>query len=66
MIWRSSRRQQAEFARITRDIDEQNSWFAIPALAPVGAVLGLEGAARYLRPGDRLEGRHRPSELSRS
>ena len=39
------RRQQAEFARITREIDKQNSWFAIPALAPVAAVAGLETAA---------------------
>jgi len=39
------RRQQAEFARTTREIDKQNSWLAIPALAPVAAVFGLEGAA---------------------
>lgn len=39
------RRQQAEFARITREIDKQNSWFAIPALAPVAAVVGAETAA---------------------
>lgn len=39
------RRQQAEFARVTREIDKQNSWFAIPALAPVAALVGLETAA---------------------
>lgn len=38
------RRQQAEFSRATREIDKQNSWFAIPALAPAAVVLGLEGA----------------------
>ena len=39
------RQQQAQFARTTREIGEQNSWLAIPALAPVAAVFGLEGAA---------------------
>jgi hypothetical protein len=39
------RRQQADFARTTREIDKQNSWLAIPALAPAGLALGLEGAA---------------------
>jgi hypothetical protein len=39
------RRQQAEFARTTREIDKQNSWLAIPALAPAAAVFGLEGTA---------------------
>lgn len=38
------RRQQAEFAQITRDIGNRNSWFAIPALAPAAVVLGLETA----------------------
>jgi len=48
------RRQQAEFARTTRDISKQNSWMAIPALAPAAVVLGLEGAgaiaARFAAP----------------
>ena len=39
------RRQQATFANTARQIDIHNSWLAIPALAPVAAVLGLEGAA---------------------
>ncbi|WP_141653171.1 hypothetical protein [Phenylobacterium immobile] len=38
------RRQQAEFAEIRRQIDRQNQLLALPALAPVAAVLGLEGA----------------------
>ena len=38
------RRQQAQFAQTTRDLDRQNSWMAIPALAPAAAVIGLEGA----------------------
>ena len=41
------RRQQAEFARAGREIDKQNSWLAIPALAPLAAVFGLEGAAAF-------------------
>jgi len=39
------RRQQAEFGRVTREIDKQNSWFAIPALAPAAVPLILEGGA---------------------
>jgi hypothetical protein len=39
------RRRQAEFAQVTRAIDKQNSWLALPALAPIATVLGLEGAA---------------------
>ena len=39
------RRQQAAFANTARQIDIHNSWLTIPALAPVAAVLGLEGAA---------------------
>jgi len=39
------RRRQAEFDQAARDADVQNSWFAVPALAPVAAVFGLEGAA---------------------
>jgi len=39
------RRQQAEFARTTQDLDRQNRWMAIPALAPAAAVVGLEAAA---------------------
>lgn len=37
------RRQQAGFAKVRREIDRQNSWLAVPALAPVAAVLALEG-----------------------
>lgn len=37
------RRQQAEFARTRSQLDRQNSWLAIPALAPAAAVLALEG-----------------------
>jgi len=29
------RRQQAQFAQTTRDLDWQNGWLAIPALAPL-------------------------------
>lgn len=39
------RRQQAQFAQTRRELDVQNSWMAIPALAPAAAVMGLEGAA---------------------
>jgi hypothetical protein len=39
------RRQQAEFGRITRQIDIHNSWMAIPSLAPVAAVIGVEAAS---------------------
>lgn len=44
------RRQQAEHARITREISNQNSWLAIPALAPAAVVLGL-GATSALGTG---------------
>ena len=39
------RRQQAEFKKTERAISRDNAWMAIPALAPVAAVAGLEGAA---------------------
>jgi len=39
------RRQQAEFARTTREISNQNSWMAVPALAPAAVVLGLGGVS---------------------
>lgn len=39
------RRQQAEFRKIERAISRDNAWMAVPALAPVVAVAGLEGAA---------------------
>ena len=39
------RRQQAEFKKTERAISRENAWMAIPALAPVAAVMGLEGAA---------------------
>jgi hypothetical protein len=38
------RRQQAAFSKTTRQIDIQNSGFAIPALAPALVALGLGGA----------------------
>jgi hypothetical protein len=41
------RRQQAEFAKTTRQIDLQNSWFAAPVLAAPLAVMGLEGAGAW-------------------
>jgi hypothetical protein len=41
------RRQQAAFANITRKLDLQNSWLAIPALAPPLIIGGLEGAAAW-------------------
>lgn len=37
------RHQQAEFGKVTHDIDVKNSWMAVPALAPGLVVLGLEG-----------------------
>jgi hypothetical protein len=39
------RRQQAEFAKVRRQADIENSWLAAGALAPVAVVAGLEGAA---------------------
>lgn len=39
------RRQQAEFKKTEQAISRENAWMAIPALAPVAAVMGLEGAA---------------------
>lgn len=39
------RRQQAEFKKTERAISRENAWMAVPALAPVAAVMGLEGAA---------------------
>ena len=39
------RRQQAAFGETERQIDRQNSWMAVPALAPIAAVLGIEGGA---------------------
>lgn len=41
------RRQQEAFARVRRAEADRNAWMAIPALAPVGAVLGLEAAAAW-------------------
>lgn len=39
------RRQQAEFERTRRAISRENSWMAVPVLAPAAAVLGLEAGA---------------------
>lgn len=39
------RRQQAEFKKTERAISRENAWMAVPALGPVAAVMGLEGAA---------------------
>lgn len=39
------RRQQAAFGRTRRELDRQNSWLAVPALAPIATVIGFEGAA---------------------
>jgi hypothetical protein len=39
------RRQQAEFERTRRAISKENSWMAVPALAPAAAVIGLEAGA---------------------
>lgn len=51
------RRQQAEFGRTVQDLDRQNSWMAIPALAPLAlpalegiGALGLRAAATRLLP----------------
>jgi hypothetical protein len=41
------RQEQAEFERTRRDISKENSWMAIPALAPAAVVLGLGGAAAW-------------------
>lgn len=41
------RRQQAAFADTTRKIDIQNSWFAVPALAPPLVALGLGAAGEW-------------------
>lgn len=39
------RRQQAELGKVRRDLDRENSWLAIGALAAPAAVLMLEGGA---------------------
>ena len=39
------RRQQAEFKKVVDEVSKENAWMAIPALAPVIAVAGLEAAA---------------------
>lgn len=39
------RRQQAEFEQKRREISEENSWMAVPVLAPAAAALGLEAGA---------------------
>jgi len=39
------RKQQAEFKQTERAAGRENAWLALPALAPVAAVMGLEGAA---------------------
>jgi hypothetical protein len=39
------RREQAEFERKRREISRENSWMAVPALAPAAAVFGLEATA---------------------
>lgn len=36
------RQQQAAFGRVTREIDKQNAWMAVPVLAPELAVAGVE------------------------
>ncbi|WP_394761825.1 hypothetical protein [Phenylobacterium sp.] len=41
------RRQQAAFSDTTRKIDLQNSWFAVPALAPAVVALGLGAAGEW-------------------
>lgn len=42
------RRQQAAFADTTRKIDLQNSWFAVPGLAPPLVALGLGAAGEWV------------------
>jgi hypothetical protein len=39
------RAERAAFGGVRRDIAKQNRWMAIPALAPVAAVFGLEASA---------------------
>lgn len=53
------RRQQAEFERTRRGISKENNWMAVPALAPVAAVLGLEAGAA-------IAGRLAPQAVSRA
>lgn len=53
------RRQQAEFTKTERAISRDNAWMAVPALAPVAAVMGLEGAAY-------VAGRLAPAALQRA
>lgn len=43
------RRQQAEFKKTVGAISRENARMAAPALAPVAAVMGLEGAAYIAR-----------------
>ena len=43
------RRQQAEFKKTERAVSRQNAWLAVPALAPVAAVAGLEAAGAIRR-----------------
>ena len=42
------RRRQAQFQQIRGELDRQNSWLPIGALAPVAVVAGLEGGAMLL------------------
>lgn len=51
------RQRQADFAKAARDIDVQNSWFAVPALAPefVASLLDLAGAAGGAAIGSQFE-----------
>lgn len=53
------RRQQAEFKKTERAISRENAWMAVPALAPVAAVMGLEGAAY-------IAGRLAPAAIQRA
>jgi hypothetical protein len=39
------RRRQAEFKKTQRAVSRENAWMAVPALAPMAAVMALEGAA---------------------
>lgn len=53
------RREQAEFGKVKQQLDKENSWFAIPALAPAAAVMGIEAGAA-------LAGRAAASQLQKA
>jgi hypothetical protein len=49
-------REQAEFQKVRDRISDENSWMAVPALAPVGIVApGVVRAVDFIRFGDEIQ-----------